>query len=537
MTDAAALKDANISLSQPITIKLEGATLKSALNLILHQAHLGYQVQNHTLVITTPKLKLEPRVYPVLDLVSPVVLRVTADDLSGNHKGTLEDVLIELIQNTIEPQTWRKMDGPATIEYFKQGKSLVVYQTAENHEQVQELLNALRRLQDQHAVAETSDCGPKPSMKVPSLTCETAACPQMTQLWDPWSQPAPAKTVQIPGTQPTFIVIQQPSSELAFAMWAACTFAEWAGNEFANKEVGFEEDGFHPIQSIQQTQAQVQPPLACSAPAVPNVAPALQQLPIIVTRDANGITRVGVDFGSCATGPSPLPAPVPTFRVPPAVACEMNLPTVQGYSYGYANPIPAVSTPTNVTPYEPPARVYHDQAVPLSLMPLTPQAVAPPTQAMNQASTLQRTLVSYPMGTVTYPGLSAIPVCYVPPAMPSPVEKKSTWTMRVHADGERPSMSARCGSASMVCSNLAVKWKENATLLFEAEKKCIRIRGNDFEAEAEAVECQESEGRLVLTGNVRLTHYENGKCDCSVHADRVVWGSEGIVLKAPGSSK
>jgi type II secretory pathway component GspD/PulD (secretin)/tetratricopeptide (TPR) repeat protein len=216
--DVPALKDANISTTQPITMKLEGASLKSALNLLLHQAHLTYQVANDALVITTEENahgKLERRVFPVLDLVIPVLnytsggaaaalqqaigtsgqpdnsslkingqttpwvgmnslstgtpvsngtitggvqnansmTSVPASQMQG-PKDTIEDVLIKLIQNTIEPQSWSTVGGPGTIEFYPLGKALVVNQTPDIQEQVQELLNALRRLQDQEVAVE-----------------------------------------------------------------------------------------------------------------------------------------------------------------------------------------------------------------------------------------------------------------------------------------------------------------------------------------------------------------------------------------------
>src|SRR5580700_6603799 len=103
-------------------------------------------------------------------------------------------------------------------------------------------------------------------------------------------------------------------------MWAACSFAEWASNGFSNPDEVNEENATPQIQGLRQVQAQGQPPVACSAPAGSNVAPALQQFPVVMTRDADGTTRIGVDFGAYATGPSPLPAPVPTFRVPTTVS-------------------------------------------------------------------------------------------------------------------------------------------------------------------------------------------------------------------------
>ena len=213
--DVPALKDANISMAQPITMKLDGVSLKSALNLLLHQAHLTYQVANDALIITTEENahgKQERRVFPVLDLVIPVqnfapssaaqLLQTNSSPLAsdnstlkvggqttpwlgqssmstgtpvgngmmsngqnqtmtsmpaGQTKGpsdTIEDVLIKLIQNTIEPQSWSTVGGQGTIEFYPLGKALVVNQTPDIQEQVQELLNALRRLQDMEVAVE-----------------------------------------------------------------------------------------------------------------------------------------------------------------------------------------------------------------------------------------------------------------------------------------------------------------------------------------------------------------------------------------------
>ena len=59
------------------------------------------------------------------------------------------DPLIDLIQNTIDPQSWLDTNGgPGTIEEFRANLSLVISQTLENHERIQDLLESLRRLQD-----------------------------------------------------------------------------------------------------------------------------------------------------------------------------------------------------------------------------------------------------------------------------------------------------------------------------------------------------------------------------------------------------
>ena len=61
---------------------------------------------------------------------------------------TLQDLLMDLITNTIKPNSWSKMGGPGTIDYFPLGMTLVINQTPDIQEQIADLLQQLRRLQD-----------------------------------------------------------------------------------------------------------------------------------------------------------------------------------------------------------------------------------------------------------------------------------------------------------------------------------------------------------------------------------------------------
>jgi hypothetical protein len=70
--------------------------------------------------------KLVVKVYPVADLVNP-------DEI---------DDLIAFITKTIEPKNWRP--SGASIHFFAKINGLVISQSAENHERVQALLDALR---------------------------------------------------------------------------------------------------------------------------------------------------------------------------------------------------------------------------------------------------------------------------------------------------------------------------------------------------------------------------------------------------------
>ena len=67
---------------------------------------------------------------------------------------TREDALIKLITNTIAPESWADAGGPGTIDYFPLAGALVINETLDIQEQVADLLQALRRLQDQEVAIE-----------------------------------------------------------------------------------------------------------------------------------------------------------------------------------------------------------------------------------------------------------------------------------------------------------------------------------------------------------------------------------------------
>jgi general secretion pathway protein D len=58
------------------------------------------------------------------------------------------DTLIELITSTIQPDSWEENGGNGAIEPFPTNLSLVISQTQDVHEQIADLLDQLRRLQD-----------------------------------------------------------------------------------------------------------------------------------------------------------------------------------------------------------------------------------------------------------------------------------------------------------------------------------------------------------------------------------------------------
>lgn len=64
------------------------------------------------------------------------------------------DSLIDLITTTVAPQSWDTVGGPGAISEFATNLSLVISQTQDVHEQIADLLEQLRRLQDLQVTIE-----------------------------------------------------------------------------------------------------------------------------------------------------------------------------------------------------------------------------------------------------------------------------------------------------------------------------------------------------------------------------------------------
>jgi hypothetical protein len=108
---------------------------------------------------------------------------------------TTEDTLMTLVTNTVAPQTWSKTGGEGRVDYLSPANAMVVTQTPDVQEQVGELLDALRRLQDVQVALElrfvtvTDKCFERASRELglEPRVCETmprAASPKVAFLND-----------------------------------------------------------------------------------------------------------------------------------------------------------------------------------------------------------------------------------------------------------------------------------------------------------------------------------------------------------------
>jgi|GEM_PF-2631655 len=82
---------------------------------------------------------------------------VSAPAYAGRSKAKLEEQIVKLITNHVQPASWNHMGGQGTVDYFALGKALVVTQKAETHEQIARFLDDLRSLVDDVMAADEEE--------------------------------------------------------------------------------------------------------------------------------------------------------------------------------------------------------------------------------------------------------------------------------------------------------------------------------------------------------------------------------------------
>jgi hypothetical protein len=144
--DTAAIKDAAIDPSTtPVGMQVKDSSIRSALRLVLGQHNLTYVIADDILLVTTQDKAnacLMLSIYDVRDLVS-----------DANHVFNQNAVtqLTTVITATLAAPTWNSSGGPATIQPFSTDSIcvLVISQTQEVHEEIEQLLANLRTFKPQ----------------------------------------------------------------------------------------------------------------------------------------------------------------------------------------------------------------------------------------------------------------------------------------------------------------------------------------------------------------------------------------------------
>ncbi|WLD10944.1 hypothetical protein [Planctellipticum variicoloris] len=215
VVDSAGLEEEGVNSNYPVSIDVDGITVRSALNLILEPQGLGYMIKDEVLKITSrirQQGELEVRTYSVADLVVPIPVPDVRDGMpwnfganqmmmpgaggmspmamganpqgimgaamaggqgfaqmgpgamglgpqpvagrTGGPRNTDFNTLTELLQSTISPDSWIEGGGKGAVQHYETTLSLVIRQTQKVHEEIADLLDQLRRLQDLQVTIE-----------------------------------------------------------------------------------------------------------------------------------------------------------------------------------------------------------------------------------------------------------------------------------------------------------------------------------------------------------------------------------------------
>lgn len=146
--DTRALEDAGLDGDTPVTFHCDQLAARHALDLMLSTIDLGWCSKHHTLLVTTKERvdeHLTMRVYPVADLV------FIYGDGGPNYSP-----LVDLIGSIVAPETWDTVGGQSAIRVADTAVALVISQTREVHEEIEDLLIALRETRQAQGLSTAS---------------------------------------------------------------------------------------------------------------------------------------------------------------------------------------------------------------------------------------------------------------------------------------------------------------------------------------------------------------------------------------------
>ncbi|VTS06667.1 DUF4974 domain-containing protein [Tuwongella immobilis] len=145
--DKAALADAAVDNSAPVTAKLSKVSGRTALRKILSDMGLTYVIKNEVIYVTSTvraREMLVTRVYYIGDLVQatgPFGGAVTWGPFVDQMQ-TQENlkVILQAIEQSIDPMSWKGNGGLGSIQFHMPTMSLIVRQTTEVHSLLQSKL-------------------------------------------------------------------------------------------------------------------------------------------------------------------------------------------------------------------------------------------------------------------------------------------------------------------------------------------------------------------------------------------------------------
>lgn len=127
LADRTALTAADVNYDSTVSFDAKGVSVRTVLRKILADLGLTYVIRNEAIQIVTPEMARQmqvTRVYYARDLLPGGW---------GYFSAIQAALLIDLIQSTVEPDSWKVNGGDGTILYDPVRRALVVKQSAEFH--------------------------------------------------------------------------------------------------------------------------------------------------------------------------------------------------------------------------------------------------------------------------------------------------------------------------------------------------------------------------------------------------------------------
>ena len=157
-----------LSVNEAVAVDFNDVSAKSALSLLLESVskRLGWVIEDEAVKVTSKLRAHGPPVtktYPVADLITPlpdfdVPMSLNGNSqLANNTKKTQApdfQALIELITETVHPDSWSHVGGSGRVVFEEKTLSLVIHQHPGVHEEIANLLSQLRRLQELQVIVE-----------------------------------------------------------------------------------------------------------------------------------------------------------------------------------------------------------------------------------------------------------------------------------------------------------------------------------------------------------------------------------------------
>jgi len=138
--DKSALTELEVDSNTVVNLKVDGVSTRTAIRTILNNMGLAYVIRNETILVTTQSKAKEmtvTRVYYLGDLIRGVgpfggapVWGPQLDELQAQENAR---VIVDTIQNSIDPNSWKLNGGPGTIVYHAPTGSLIIKGSAEVH--------------------------------------------------------------------------------------------------------------------------------------------------------------------------------------------------------------------------------------------------------------------------------------------------------------------------------------------------------------------------------------------------------------------